>query len=116
MERGSTKHGMALDDQMRHEAQGLDASDWTGAGQRTGGTPPGMTAGDVEARSTLGRSIPMASLPGDRDDLIAGATELNAPDEVLAVLERLPEGEVYETVNQVWAALGGRNEDPARRP
>ncbi|GAA0744956.1 DUF2795 domain-containing protein [Dactylosporangium roseum] len=129
MERGNTKHGVALDDQMRYETAGLrqgGANDpeeieggvWAGAVNtaRAPGTPVGMSPQDVEARSNLGRYIPKASLPGDRDDLIAGASELNAPDEVLATLERLPEGAVYETVNQVWAALGGRNEDPAHRP
>ncbi|MET7392145.1 DUF2795 domain-containing protein [Dactylosporangium sp. NPDC005572] len=114
MERGNTKHGVALDDQMRGETSGGGAPDATLA--RPIGTPVGMTPEDVEARSELGRCIPKASLPGDRDDLIAGATEMNAPDEVIDVLGRLPEGEVYDTVYEVWAALGGRNEDPARRP
>ncbi|GAA2621394.1 hypothetical protein GCM10010399_60600 [Dactylosporangium fulvum] len=119
MERGNTKHGVALDDQMRYETEDLrQGGAWEGAVNTAWapGTPVGMSPRDVEARSNLGRYIPKASLPGDRDDLIAGASELNAPDEVLATLERLPEGEVYETVNQVWAALGGRNEDPAHRP
>lgn len=117
MERGSTKHSAVLDDQLRQEAQDeVRAVDPGGEGSRTYGAPVGMTADDVEARSNLGRYIPMASLPGDRDDLIAGASEMNAPDEVLAVLERLPENQVFETVNQVWAALGGPNENPARRP
>ncbi|MGI5244160.1 DUF2795 domain-containing protein [Dactylosporangium sp. CA-139066] len=117
MQRGNTKHGAVLDDSLRRadadEARRVDPG---GEGTRTFGAPVGMTADDVEARSNLGRYIPKASLPGDRDDLIAGATEMNAPDEVLDVLERLPDGEVFETVNQVWAALGGPNEDPARRP
>ncbi|WP_432828170.1 DUF2795 domain-containing protein [Dactylosporangium sp. CA-092794] len=117
MQRGNTKHGAVLDDRLQREAvDEVRRVDPEGEGTRTGGAPPGMTADDVEARSNLGRYIPKASLPGDRDDLIAGASEMNAPDEVLTVLERLPEGQVYDTVNQVWAALGGRNEDPARRP
>jgi hypothetical protein len=29
---------------------------------------------------------------------------------VLRLLEQLPDGETYETVNQVWAAVGGSNE------
>jgi len=108
---------VALDDQLQQEAH-VEARqvDPEGQGARTGGAPVGMTADDVEARSNLGRYIPRASLPGDRDDLLAGASELNAPDEVLTVLEQLPEGQVFETVNQVWAALGGPNEDPAHRP
>jgi hypothetical protein len=117
MQRGNTKHGAVLDDSLRREDRAEARQvDLEGEGARTGGAPVGMTADDVEARSNLGRYIPKASLPGDRDDLIAGATEMNAPDEVLDVLERLPGRVVFETVNQIWAALGGPNEDPARRP
>jgi hypothetical protein len=117
MQRGNTKHGAVLDDRLRREAE-LEARqvDPEGEGARSGGAPIGMTPDEVEGRSNLGRYIPKASLPGDRDDLIAGATELNAPDEVLDALEQLPEGTVFDTVNQIWAALGGRNEDPSRRP
>jgi hypothetical protein len=141
MERGNTKHGPALDEQMQHEARGVvqggvdshtddfrdpepagedqpDAT-WEGGGTRntprSGGAPPGMTYDEVEGRSRLGRYIPRASLPGDRDDLIAGASELNAPDDVLNMLESLPHDETYETVAQVWEALGYHNEDVNRR-
>jgi hypothetical protein len=30
-------------------------------------------------------------------------------------IERLPEDELFETVSEVWAALGHRNEDATRR-
>ena len=118
MDRGNTKHGPALDEQMKHE---LGANDPETAGEDEldttieGGAPPGMTYDEVEARSRLGRYIPMASLPGDRDDLIAGASEMNAPDDILNLLESLPEGETYETVAQIWAALGYHNEDVNHR-
>ena len=133
MERGNSKHGVRLDDQMAQEVRGLtqggvdtrveEALDpelpgedqpsvsLVPGGALTGGAPPGMTYDEVEQRSRLGRSIPMASLPGDRDRLIAGACDLNAPDDVLAELARLPAGEAYETVSQVWAALGHHNEE-----
>lgn len=137
MERGNTKHGPNLDEQMAHEVRGIvqggvnshadefrdpepsgeDQPDVTleGQGTRTGGAPPGMTYDEVEARSRLGRHIPMVSLPGDRDLLIAGATQLNAPDDIIATLRSLPAGETYETVSQVWAALGHNNEDVTHR-
>ncbi|MET7423350.1 DUF2795 domain-containing protein [Dactylosporangium sp. NPDC005555] len=76
---------------------------------------PELTHDEIEARGSLGRYIPMASLPGDRDDLMAGASELNAPDDVLAELERLPEDKLFETVSEVWAALGHRTGDAAHR-
>lgn len=80
-------------------------------GLMTGGAPPGMTYDEVEQRSRLGRYIPMVSLPGDREILIAGAQNLQAPDDIIEELGRLPEGETFDTVNQIWAALGHHNEE-----
>lgn len=62
-----------------------------------------------DAYGRLAQYIPAESLPGDRDDLIAGATELNAPDDIIDTLERLPEEEVFETVAEVWTALHQEN-------
>ncbi len=137
MDRGSSKHGPRLDEQMGHEVRGIvqggvnsraeepndpeppgedqpDAT-WEGAGEHTGGAPPGMTSEEVEQRSRLGRYIPRTSLPGDREDLLAGATELNAPDDVLELIGRLPADTEFETVSQAWAALGHHNEDVTHR-
>jgi hypothetical protein len=133
MERGNTKHGPRLDNEMEHEVRGLvqgnvdtrveefrdpepagedqPSATRTPAGYERGGAPPGMTRQDVEERSNLGRYIPLSKLPGEREDLIAGARDLLAPDSVLDRLASLPEGERYETVNQIWAALGGNNEE-----
>jgi len=80
-------------------------------GIQTGGAPPGMTYDEVEQRSRMGRYIPMASLPGDGARLIAGARDLNAPDDIIEELSKLPDGEEYQTVSQVWAALGHHNEE-----
>ena len=65
-----------------------------------------MTYEEVERRSDFGRFIPLSSLPGDRETLAVGARDLNAPDWVFGELARLPDGETYETVNQIWVALG----------
>jgi Protein of unknown function (DUF2795) len=133
MERGSSKHGPRLDDEMEREVRGLVQSGVDGrveewrdpeppgedqpnptldpAGYDRMGTPPGMTPGDVDGRSELGRYIPMSVLPGDRDDLLGGAEELEAPQHVIDLLARLPAGRQFETVNEIWAALGGHNEE-----
>ncbi len=84
---------------------------FTPNGYERSGAPPGMTQADVEGRSEVGRYIPLSALPGDRDDLLAAADEMEAPQYVVDLLARLPEGRRFETVNQVWAALGGYNED-----
>lgn len=132
MERGNAKHGPRLDEQMAQEVRGLvqggtngrvqefhdpepsgedqpDTTQVTGATRA--GAPPGMTSEEVEQRSRLGRYIPRTCLPGDRDRLVAGAQTLNAPDDVIEQLSVLPAAESYETVNQIWAALGHHNEE-----
>jgi hypothetical protein len=80
-------------------------------GPTAGGAPPGMTHDEVEERSRLGRYIPRSCLPGDREALVVGANELGAPDDILAQLAELPADETYQTVNQIWAALGHHNEE-----
>jgi hypothetical protein len=80
-------------------------------GYERAGAPIGMTPEEVEQRSRLGRFIPMKSLPGDRAGLIAGARDLDAPDDIIGQLSALPEGERYETVSQIWQALGHHNEE-----
>jgi hypothetical protein len=107
MERGSTKHGPILDEQMARETP---TPSTVPVHPTIGGAPPGMTHDEVEERSRLGRFIPRSSLPGDREELVLGATHLGAPDDILQQLAGLPDGETYQTVNEVWAALGHNNE------
>lgn len=134
MERGNSKHGPRLDDQLSQEVSGLVQGPGTGgsrvdefreaepagedqpgattapAGDLRTGTPQGMSSEDVEQRSRLGRFIGLSALPGDRETLLGSARLNEAPDDVIAELERLPEGTRYRTVSEVWAALGHRNE------
>ena len=134
MERGSSKHSPRVDEQMSSEVSGLVQGPGAGgarvdefrqpepsgedqpeattapAGELRTGSPQGMSSEDVEARSRLGRFIGMAALPGDRDTLVANARENEAPADIVAALEGLPEGTRYQTVSEVWAALGHRNE------
>ncbi|MCM0678480.1 DUF2795 domain-containing protein [Micromonospora phytophila] len=134
MERGSSKHGPRLDEQMSQEVSGLLQGPGTGgsrveesrvpepagedqpetttapAGELRTGAPKGMSSQDVERRSRLGRFITMSALPGDRETLIANARDNDAPDDIIADLGTLPEGIRYQTVSEVWAALGNKNE------
>jgi hypothetical protein len=133
MDRGNTKHGPRLDEEMDHEVRGIVQGHGAGArveewretepagedqpgvspvpGGGVAGVPPGMTPQEVERRSELGRYIPLSALPGGREQLVAAARTLLAPDHLLAELARLPDdGTRYETVSQIWAALGHHNE------
>lgn len=78
-------------------------------GDRRTGAPPGLSSADMEEFSRLGRYIGLSALPGDRGALRHSAETMQAPDDVLGELDRLPEGETYATVAEVWAALGHRH-------
>jgi len=94
-----------------HEPESLeeDQPDLGTVGE--GGAPPGMTYEEVEERSRLGSYIPRTSLPGDREALVLGANSMSAPDDVIEQLASLPPDERYQTVNEIWAALGHHNEE-----
>jgi hypothetical protein len=122
IERGNSKHGPRLDEQMEGEVRGVvpggvdpRAEEWhqTEPGSDRTGAPPGMTPAEVARRSNLGRFVPMDALPGRRDEVIEGARRMTAPDAVIEELKRLPADKEFETVSQIWAALGHHNE--ARR-
>jgi Protein of unknown function (DUF2795) len=135
MERGSSKHGVHLDEQMARETSGLvqgghspRAGEWhepepsaegqpeaTVAPEGAGGAPPGMDAADVAGRSRLARYLSPSAFPGDRDRLIANAIGNRAPDDVLDDLRVLPEGRSFVNVTEVWSALGRGTERDDRR-
>jgi Protein of unknown function (DUF2795) len=132
MERGSSKHGPRVDEEMSREVSGTvqgtagsrveewrhpeppgeDQPEPTAApvGETRGGKPFGMTADDVEQRSRLARFIGLSALPGDRTALRRSAEDNEAPGDILAQLDRLPADTEFQNVSEVWAALGHRNE------
>jgi Protein of unknown function (DUF2795) len=133
MERGSDKHGQRQDDQLAHEVEGMmraerstHAEEWRDPepagedqpdadlapnGTLVGGTPPGMTEQDVEGRSQLATYLGKDIYPAAREALLERATDSNAPDAILDQLRRLPDGQEFENVNEVWVTLGGGVEE-----
>ena len=129
MERGSDKHSPRVDEELEHEVQGMlkaerstRAEEWrevepsaegdpdvdaNPAGTLVGGTPVGMDADAVVARSELARWLDRADFPSSGPDLVEAARDHRAPDAVAAELERLPDdGTVYERIGDVVRALG----------
>lgn len=128
MERGSDKHSARVDDEMAHEVQGTvqgiagaRAEEWKQAepsgedqpdvsavpeGGLGRGIPNGVGSPQGEAFSRFGSFIGLSALPGDREALEKSARELSAPDDIIAALQRLPAGETYRNVAEVWRAAG----------
>src|ERR1044072_8775163 len=113
MELGNAKHSPRVDDELAHEVDGIvkgtaggRAEEFREAepagddqpeasmvpeGDDGSGAPQGMTAEEVELRSRFGRYINRSALPGDRERLHRDAEQNEAPDDVLAEIDRLPD-------------------------
>jgi hypothetical protein len=124
----STKHSPRVDDELEHETQGMvrgnhstRAEEWRDpepvaegepdidadpSGTLVGGTPVGMDADAVVARSELARWLDRADFPSTGPGLVEAARDHRAPDAVVTELERLPAGETYERIGDVVRALG----------
>ncbi|MFC7279416.1 DUF2795 domain-containing protein [Paractinoplanes rhizophilus] len=120
MERGSSKHGARVDDRMADEVRGEvrgnpggRAEEWRTAepsGEDQPVTTEALDVAESERFSRFGRYVGLSALPGDRDALRRSAEDLQAPDDILADLDRLPEGSTFQNLAEVWRALGRRTE------
>jgi hypothetical protein len=131
MERGSSKHGPELDDQMEREDEPLLRSgqpprteEWRETEPYDPGhldlelpedqepaAPRGMTPADVELRSDIARWLPPHKLPEDRDALLEFLQHEGAPDDVVAAIGRLPAGRKFGTIGEIVRALGIHTEE-----
>jgi hypothetical protein len=134
MERGNSKHGPRLDDQMHREVEALlhgapgggRVEEWhdpeaPGEDQpeaaefpepelgRPGGAPEGIDVEQTEERARLAGYLARSVFPANARTLRAAARSANAPDDVLDLLDRLPDVE-YLNVSEVWQAVGGGTE------
>ena len=127
MTRESTKHGPNLDDALKHETRSLEqgapiearsqeSREAEGPGDADRDVdaftaPPGaLGSHSIEARREISRHLRPSAFPADRAGLLAEAEEQNAPEPVLAALRTLPDGPVYQTAHEIWAALIGEHD------
>jgi Protein of unknown function (DUF2795) len=123
----SAKHGARLDDQLRHETEGLvrgngpthaqqgndpepvetdTGRDPTAAGtSREVGTPPGMTVSDVQNRSAFAKLLAGVRYPATPERLSAHVAEEGAPEVAVRALGGLPDRD-YAGLPDVMDALG----------
>ncbi|TDD96052.1 DUF2795 domain-containing protein [Actinomadura rubrisoli] len=123
----SDKHGPRLDDEIGHETEGMvrgghsthaeefkETEPYSGdaawdptapGGDPREGSPPGMSARDVEGRSALARLLTGVRYPARPDELVAHASGEGAPDEAVGALETLPDRD-YENLADVAEELG----------
>jgi hypothetical protein len=128
----SDKHGPRLDDEIKHETEGMVRGDGpthaeefkdpepvdTDTGRdptspgtaRPGAAPLGMTPGDVEDRSAMARILAGVDYPATPRTLAVHALDAGAPDVAVAALEELPERQ-YADFADVAEHLGHGHEE-----
>ena len=123
MERGSSKHGPRLDDQLRHETESLVRAGKTPHAVEWLQTEPiedghlvlpadhqpgarGMTSADVQRRSEIARYLPARALPMDRAAMLSFLDDTWAPEEIIGQIRALPEAAEFATAGEVVRALG----------
>jgi hypothetical protein len=65
---------------------------------------------DVDARRELWAALPLSAFPAERDSLAHAG---HAPGAVIEALERLPPGRAFDSVYDVWLAIGGSTSAPS---
>jgi hypothetical protein len=128
MDRGSDRHGPVQDEALRQEIEELErgggssrAEDWRDPepsgedqprasldpeGTSIGGTPPGMDAADVAGRTELAQSLTGLHYPVTGAQVKSAAADQQVPDHIRAEVQALPDDATYESLSQVWSALG----------
>ncbi|GAA1825923.1 hypothetical protein GCM10009682_52030 [Luedemannella flava] len=77
-------------------------------GEMTGPLAP--SPAEIAERSEFGKWIPRSVLPADRDALAEVVRSAGAPDRVVDQIDSLPPDLTFETVVQIWGALGHATE------
>ena len=136
MDRGSSKHNPRVDEQMAAEVRGMvqgvagaRAEEWkmaepsgedqpsvTVAPNEGRGEPAGVGNPESEEFSRFGTYIGRSALPGDRQALLESARDRDAPDDVIARLQRLPENTTFQNVAEAWRAGQGGVSPEERTP
>lgn len=123
----STQHGPRQDDALSRETRsevqagratraeewrdpeppGEDQPDatWAPAGQ-PGSAPPAADLEAIQLRSDLARHLDRTAFPADRSGVVETLAAHHAPDRLIDVASRLPEGTHFASLHHVLAALG----------
>jgi hypothetical protein len=132
MERGSAQHGPRMDEELAEAAAALVRGAPVSARERADLDPEAPTEDEVDLvvgpdeplgsgidhervldRSELARWLLPSMFPGDAQRFVEGAHDLDAPDSVIVVLERLDPSMRYETFGDLWIdASGGEPIEP----
>lgn len=100
MER-SSKHGARLDDAMAAEAVESRVEE----NREKEPIDTAVPEDDIELRSELAKRLRMSAFPANRQTLEQIAVEEQAPNHILALIRRLPDGRTFENNEDVWRSI-----------
>lgn len=131
MERGSAKHSPRLDDGLGQEVAGLvtghgdegrqsfkaketPGEEEAGMGYRPELDDPDhrLTEAEIQQREDLARALVPSAFPARAAELLEVARRNSAPPTIIELLDRAPDRQ-YGNVQDLWRALGGRDDPPA---
>jgi Protein of unknown function (DUF2795) len=137
VERGSDKHSPMVDEALKHDTASLLGGSPSESRSQEGREQEGPAEGeptpdaritgdpwasgdtlsldDVNTRAELARHLDRAVFPARTGELVENARARHAPDQIVEWLSGLPDG-LYETVGEVWIALGGKDEGGHAHP
>jgi hypothetical protein len=121
--RVSSTHGPRIDDELERETSALRESGG-GARAQDDREPEAPYPGELQettdvagveddpvaARRELSRHLRLTAFPATGPQLVAEARENDAPDWIVRLLQRLPDGVEFGTVYEAWDAVGGELE------
>jgi hypothetical protein len=115
-ERRSDKANPRIDEQLHREVEPLERgapapsraeehrqAEAPGDGEPAPDVRPEIT--DDEGRVEVARHLRPSAFPAGREELMATATAENAPRWIIRALEGLPEGQRFDTPQEVWEAV-----------
>jgi len=105
-------HGAPVDSRLREDLRtegngprpGQASANAEVAG-REPGTSEGLSAEEVAERAELATYIEGHVFPGDKHALLRSATDENAPQPIISLLKKLPEGQTFEHFQEVWESV-----------
>ncbi len=117
MERGSDKVPPRIDEELEQATSSLqrgspvssraeDFREQEGSGEDEPDTDSRLNVGPAEARADLARHLQPSVFPADRSRLVDSAREMHAPESLIELIEQVPEGREFSSVQEVWEALG----------
>jgi len=131
VERGSDKHSPMIDEALKHDTASLLGGSPSESRSQEGREQEGPAEGeptpdarlsgdpwlsgdtlsldDANARADLARHLDRAVFPARPGELVENARARHAPEDVVSSLSALPD-RLYDTIGEVWAALGGKIE------